>query len=135
MKEFKMISLFEEISKILSKINNRDINFNILEKYINPIISILVKENISLKRNPKFYNLINVNYFIPNKIQNNSDNSPAYYLIPSEIKEALKESIFEGKSLEIPPIKIINKDNYIFIKEGKVIKACILDETLKMIIK
>ena len=135
MKEFKMISLFEEISKIISQKINRDINFNNLEKYINPIISILVKENISLKRKLQFYNLTNVNYFIPNKITNYSNNSPAYYLIPSEIKDALKESIFEGKSLEIPPIKIINKNNIILIKEAKVIKACILDETLKMIIK
>ena len=135
MKEFKMISLFEEISKIISQKINRDINFNNLEKYINPIISILVKENISLKIKPQFYKLTNVNYFIPNKITNYSNNSPAYYLIPSEIKDVLKESIFEGKPFEIPPIKIINKNNIILIKEGKVIKACILNETLKMIIK
>jgi len=136
MKEFKIISLFEEIAKIINKINNREINFNNLEKYINPIISILLKEKISLKRKHQFYNLINVNYFKPKEIQNDSNNSPFYYLIPSEIKDTLKESIFEGQSLEIPPIKIINKDNIILIKEAKVIKVCsIHDETLKMIIK
>ena len=136
MKEFKIISLFEEIAKIINKINNREINFNNLEKYINPIISILLKEKISLKRKHQFYNLINVNYFKPKEIQNDSNNSPFYYLIPSEIKDTLKESIFEGQPLEIPPIKIINKDNIILIKEAKVIKVCsIHDETLKMIIK
>ena len=134
--EFKKIVLYEDICKLFSDLI-KEINYNNLEKFMKPLLNHFIKEKkVVIKEKSEFKQLTNINYFFPEQIENEEiASSPFYYIIPSEIMDEIKESIFEIKNLDLSPIKIFFMNNNIFIKNKNIINVGALDNAFKFTIK
>ena len=131
--EFKKISEYEQKSKIFSNINSK-FNYTNLETNFEELYNYFVtkKTKINFKPKNEFIKLNKVNNFIPSK----NREEEIYYIIPSEIIEAIKSGFFENKNLDISPVELsyIN-NNKIMIKNKNIIKLGNLNETLNFSIQ
>ena len=131
--EFKKISEYEQKSKIFSNINSK-FNYTNLETNFEELYNYFVtkKTKINFKPKNEFIKLNKVNNFIPSQIREKE----IYYIIPSEIIEAIKSCFFENKNLDISPVELsyIN-NNKIMIKNKNIIKLGNLNETLNFSIQ
>jgi hypothetical protein len=102
-----------------------------------PLLNHFIKEKkVVIKEKSEFKQLINIKYFFPEQIENEEiASSPSYYILPSEIMDEIKERIFEVKNLDLFPIKIIFKNNNIFIKNENIINVGNLNNAFKFTIK
>ena len=139
MQKLKNFSSYQDLSKILKPLKGEKetITYNNLSKFINAIINVLMEKKIKFRDEEEFKELSKAGNFKPDEIENEKINtSPNYYLIPSELKEKFEECIFDGKSIIMDhTYNLSTKDNFILLKEEKVIKICTIDNKFKVIIK
>ena len=139
MQKLKTFSSYQDLSKILKPLKGEKetITYNNLSKFINANINVLMEKKIKFRDEEEFKELSKASNFKPDEIENEKINtSPNYYLIPSELKEKFEECIFDGKSIIMDhTYNLSTKDNFILLKEEKVIKICTIDNKFKVIIK
>ena len=139
MQKLKNFSSYQDLSKILKPLKGEKetITYNNLSKFINAIINVLMEKKIKFRDEEEFKELSKAGNFKPDEIENEKINtSPNYYLIPSELNEKFEECIFDGKSIIMDhTYNLSTKDNFILLKEEKVIKICTIDNKFKVIIR
>ena len=137
--EFKKIFEYDNYKKIFSKRKN-EINFNDLDKNLEQLYKNFVNKNIKIvvKEKDEYIKLTKVNDFIPAQYRAGElkSKSASYYIIPSEIKEKIKNCFFEKEKLNVNPTGSLSLvENKIIIKNKNIINFGNLDNSFKLTLK